>query len=163
MRYLARIVLLGPVLWIFVPSAARADKKADAEYDKINPPVPYKLFVAASPKNKFGAEQIQRVFAAKNAKKIWRPTYDTWFTVVPEREVAEITIDVDGVGMDEKRGYKTVYYITGRLTITGIVKDTAIRGDDTDLPGLDLLRRILYFMRDHHKEAVLAHTWEGKP
>jgi hypothetical protein len=130
--------------------------------------VPYKLFVGAS-KSKFGAEEIQKVFAEKNAKKNWRPTFDTWFTLVPQREVAEITVDVDEASFDQKTGYETVYFINGRLTIAGIVKDIAIRGDDTSPlfgtahPEHDLLRRIIRFLRDDHKEAVLAHTAAAAP
>lgn len=169
MRYLARFVLWVPVIciFIFVPFAARADKKADDENAKINPPVPYKLFVAASP-HKYGAERIQKVFAEKNSKKNWRPTFDKWFALVPERDLAEITLDVADAGFDKKPGHESVYYITGRLTITGMVKDSPIRGDDTPSTfgspeeNLDLLRRIIHYMRENHRDAVLAHTGAGQ-
>jgi hypothetical protein len=165
MRHVARFLFLAPVIciFVFVPSAAQADKKADEESAKINPPVPYKLFVAASP-HKFGAERIRNVFAEKNSTKKWRPTFDQWFVLVPERDKAEMTLDVSDAGFDKKPGYETVYYISGRLTITGMVKDSPIRGDNTPslLGGpeenLDLLRRIIHYMREHHRDAVLAHT-----
>jgi hypothetical protein len=168
MRHLACIVLLGPIVGLLAPAPAGADKKADKqaaeEYSNINPPAPYKLFVTNAPNKKFGTDPIVKVFSEKNAKKNWRPMYDKWFTLVPSREAAEITIDVTDRGFVEKPRYQTVYFIVGRLTITGVIKDVEIRGDDTSTtfgspePGLDLLRRIVKFMRDNHKAAVLAHT-----
>ena len=168
MRHFACIVLLGPVIGLLIPAAARADKKADKqaaeEYSNINPPSPYKLFVTNAPGKKFGTDPILKVFSEKNAKKNWRPTYDKWFTLIPSREAAEITIDVTERGFDQKPRYQTVYFIIGRLTITGVVKDVEIRGDDVPTTfgspeeGLDLLRRIVNYMRDNHKAAVLAHT-----
>ncbi len=144
------------------PLAAHADKKADEEWKKVNPPVPYKLWVGG---DEYGSKEIRGIFAEKNAKKKWRPFYDTWFTLVPEREGAEILVDVGKKGFDSRPGYKTVFYTEGRLTVRGIVTGVAIRGDD--LGGrlfrgpqdeFDLLNRIVRFMRSGHKEAVLAHT-----
>lgn len=150
-------------LALALPLTARADKKADEEWRKINPPVPYKLWVGG---NEWGSKEIRDIFAEKNAKKKWRPFYDTWFTLVPDRENAEILVDVKNKGFDSRPGYKTLYYTEGRLTIRGMVTDVAIRGDDPTGGGLfsgpqdefDLLNRVVRFMRNGHKEAVLAHT-----
>lgn len=157
--------LVSVVASILAPGMASADKKADDEWKKINPPVPYTLFVEAAA-NKHGAERILKIFDATNAQKKWRPHYDTWFRLVPRREEAEIIIDVGDAGREQKPGYEAVYYISGRLTIAGIVRDTPIRGDDTirmfgdTQEQFDLLNRIVRFMRDHHKEVVLAHSGE---
>jgi hypothetical protein len=149
-------------LLLAVPLTARGDKKADEEWKKINPPVPYKLWVGG---HEYGSEEIRKIFAEKNAKKKWRPFYDMWFTLVSDREGAEILVNVKEKRFDSRPGYKTVYYTEGRLTIRGIVTDVAIRGDDTGgrlfsgpQDEFDLLNRIVRFMRNGHKEAVLAHT-----
>lgn len=162
----ARCVLVSAVALFLAPAMASADKKADEEWKKINPPAPYTLFVETAA-NKNGAERILKIFDAKNAQKKWRPHYDTWFRLVPSREQAEIVIDVGDSGREQKPGYEALYYITGRLTIAGIVRDTPIRGDDTirlfgdTQEQFDLLNRIVRFMRDHYKEAVLVHSARG--
>ena len=151
------------VAWSLAPAMAGADKKADEEWRKINPPVPYALFVAASP-NRTGAERILKVFDDKNAQQKWRPHYDAWFRLVSSRDEAEIVIEVADSGRDQKPGYEPVYFISGRLSIAGIINDRPIRGDDTvrlwgdTQEQFDMLNRIVRYMREHHKEAVLAHS-----
>jgi len=162
-RLLPAFALLTLVAWGLAPATAEADKKADEERKRINPPVPYALFVAASP-NRTGAERILRIFDDKNARKKRRQHYDTWFRLVSNRDEAEIVIEVADSGRDEKPGYEPVYFISGRLSIAGIVSNTPIRGDDTvrlwgdTQEEFDLLNRIVRYMREDHKEAVLAHS-----
>lgn len=153
---------------VLAPAGVVADKKADRkkaeeEYKNINPAAPYRLFVAASP-SQDGAKKLLSIFEPKNATKKWRPFYDTWFAVVPTRDEAEIIIDVDNKGADFTPGYKPLYYMTGKVTVVGLVRDLPIRGDDNNPPlfgdsweHFDMLGRLVRFMRDTHKEAVLAH------
>jgi hypothetical protein len=155
-------VVLTLVAWSLAPAWAAADKKADEEWKRINPPAPYALFVDAAP-NRTGAERILKIFDDKNAQKKWRPHYDTWFRLVSSRDEAEIVIEVGDTGREQKPGYEPVYFISGRLSIAGVITDAPIRGDDTvrlwgdTQEQFDLLNRVVRFMRDHHKEAVLAH------
>lgn len=163
MRFVLSLCLAAGLL---APAELLADKKADEEYKKINPPVPYTLWVGG---HEYGTEKIQKIFAPKNATKKWRALYDTWFKLVPEREGAEIRIEIRDTGFDSKPGYETVFYITGRLTIPGVISDAPIRGDGTvglfsgSNEELDLMGRIVRFMRDSNKAGVLAHSAPATP
>lgn len=148
---------------------AAGDKKADEEYKKINPPAPYRLHVFASvKKGEGGAETIRKVFAEKDRNKKDRVLYHSWFVLVPTREDAEIVLDINEAALDFQPGFETKSYITGVIAIPGMLEGVPIRGEDFygrqpiwsfkgPQPQLNLLSRVIGYMRGAHKDAVLAH------